>query len=161
MIDVFSPQPPSMRTIAAICRCSSPAVHAQRERDQAADSDHRHQARIERNTADQIAAANKRAAEIVARTPNPDDYLIERVERFGANLVMQVRYPSCKACAFEGLKTMVFLAVDEAAALRWRRIDPHFRGPTKDPREAPSPAARYPGTPEGWNDAVDYARSKT
>lgn len=121
--------------------------------------------RANRDAAAQVTAANKRAAELAGRTPNPDDYVVERVLRVGEHLVTQVRYPSCKACAFEGLKTMVFLDVSEQAALRWRRIDPHFRVRAADhatahPKDAPSPSARFPGTKEGWEDAVDYARKK-
>ena len=57
---------------------------------------------------------------------------------------------------------MVFLNVTEVQVLKWRRIDPHFRDPaaTRKPSEAPPPAARFPATPEGWTDAVAYARSK-
>jgi hypothetical protein len=28
------------------------------------------------------------------------------------------------------------------------------------PGEAPSPAARFPASPEGWQDALDYAAKK-
>ena len=166
MIDVFDPHPPEMRTLASICRCSSPQEHARRADQAAAESARFDEARIRKDADAKITAANKRAADLAARTPNPDEYVVERVLRVGAHLVMQVCYPSCKACSFEGLKTLVILDVTEADALRWRRIDPHFRLRTNDhasahPKDAPSPNARFPGTAEGWDDAVAYARSKS
>lgn len=81
--------------------------------------------------------------------------------RVGRHLVMKVKYPNCSSCAFEGTKILVFLNISELEALKWRKIDPHFRDPRrKSTTEAPSPAARFPGTPEGWADAVAYANSK-
>jgi hypothetical protein len=82
--------------------------------------------------------------------------------RIGKHLVMKVKYPNCFKCAFEGNKLMVFLNVTEVQVLRWRKIDPHFR-PTplaSSAIEAPSPAARFPASPDGWADAIAYARSK-
>src|ERR1051325_7510904 len=124
-MDAFNPQPPTMATIASICRCSSPQEHADRAVAYEQSRANENIARAKRDAASEVAAANKRATELAARTPNPDDYQIERAERVGAHLVMQVRYPSCKACSFEDLKTMVFLDVSEAMAIKWRRIDPH------------------------------------
>lgn len=94
--------------------------------------------------------------------PDPKDYSVERAARIGPHLVLKVRYPSCRDCAFEGDKTMVFLDVDEVQALQWREIDPHFRSPAKSPssRRAPSPAARFPSSEEGWADALRYAEGK-
>jgi len=104
--------------------------------------------------------AIERAAELAARTPNPYQYEVEEVEQVGPHLVLRVKYPSCAACAFEGSKVMVFLNVPALAPIRWRRIDPHFRSTAPTRNEAPSPAARFPATTEGWCDAVTYARSK-
>jgi hypothetical protein len=104
----------------------------------------------------------KREAEINARTPNPDQYEILKFSRIGPHVVLMVKYPSCTACAYEGNKVMVIFDVPEDRMIRWRRIDPHFRGPSKVflATEAPSPAARFPASEEGWNDALDYARRK-
>lgn len=96
--------------------------------------------------------------------PKPDkaNYKIEDVHRVGPHLVLKVRYPNCSMCAYEGHKIMVFLNVTELAALKWQEIDPHFRDPKKSTtaRQAPSPAARFPASPEGWADAVAYATGK-
>lgn len=96
-------------------------------------------------------------------TPDASNYTIEEVERVGRHLVMRVKFPNCWSCAYEGNKVMVFLNVTEKQALQWRKIDPHFRDPKIRPvaAEAPSPAARFPGSVEGWQDALAYAKSKT
>lgn len=95
-------------------------------------------------------------------TPDATNYTLEEIERIGNHLVLKVKYPNCRDCSYEGSKVMVFLNVTEKQALKWRKIDPHF----KDPRikipdtTAPAPAARFPASPEGWADAVTYARGK-
>ncbi len=107
-------------------------------------------------------AEKERQADLAARTPDKARYEIEDSERVGPHLVLKVRYPNCTKCSFEGQKVMVFLDVTEAQVLRWKEIDPHFRDPTKQParHEAPSPAARFPASPEGWQDALAYAFGK-
>lgn len=159
-MNAFDPSVPMMRTIASICRCSSPAEHAQREAQQAYSS-MRSQGEQHKK---QVGALEAELARL-RQQMRTDDYHIEQVERVGVHLVMQVRYPTCQHRAFDGLKTMVFLDVSEADALRWRSIDPHFRVDAADhkhahPKDAPSPAARFPGTKEGWADALAYARGK-
>ena len=102
------------------------------------------------------------------RNPTPDsaNYSIEEFERVGAHLVLKVKYPNCARCAFEGNKVMVFLNVTEKELVKWKRIDPHFRLSSKggQPRplinDAPSPAARFPPTDEGWRDALNYAENR-
>lgn len=93
-------------------------------------------------------------------TPDASNYSIEEVARCGNHLILKVKYPNCSNCAFEGTKVMVFLNVTELQALRWRKIDPHFRGVKSIKDEAPSPAARFPASAEGWQDALDYAKNK-
>lgn len=114
----------------------------------------------------ELEAAQERgrqlAAEAYARTPDAEKYEIVEALRVGPHLVLKVQYPNCAACAYEGMKVMVFLDVAEADVLRWRRIDPHFRDPEspRAAREAPPPAARFPATAEGWSDAHAYAQRK-
>lgn len=93
-------------------------------------------------------------------SPDPDKYEVVQAEAVGNHLVMQVRYPNCSRCEYEGLKTMVFLNTSAMDALRWKRIDPHFRAKTLGAKEAPSPAARFPGNKDGWEDARAYAQHK-
>lgn len=96
-------------------------------------------------------------------TPDPTEYKIVEAAREGTNLILKVLYPNCEKCAFEGNKVLVFLNVTEVQALKWGRIDPHFRGPSRIrvDLEAPSPAARFPASEEGWKDAIAYARLKS
>lgn len=97
-----------------------------------------------------------------SKTPDASNYKIVAAERVGAHLVLKVKYPNCAACSFEGCKVMVFLNVTELQALVWRKIDPHFRGPAPaQPYEAPSPAARFPASTDGWRDALAYASTRS
>ncbi len=84
----------------------------------------------------------------------------------GPHLVMKVQYPNCSMCAYEGIKVMVFLNVNLIDALKWKTIDPHFRASDDPvnlgrPRQAPSPAARFPASEDGWEDALTYAKSRS
>lgn len=135
------------------CRCSSPAEHAARAQQAAYESNQRAEERRQ------------------ASTPNPAQYEVVRAEAVGPHLVMQVKYPNCTLCEFEGTKIMVFLHTTAMDALKWKRIDPHFRrdeersnlarvGWRVQSTSAPSPAARFPGNEQGWADAVDYAKVK-
>ena len=104
------------------------------------------------------------AAEAAAATPDSEKFEIEDARRVGEHLVLKVRYPNCSKCSYEGMKVMVFLNVAETQALRWKKIDPHFRklpnGAVQKATEATSPAARFPASTEGWADALAYAESK-
>lgn len=105
-----------------------------------------------------------------ATTPDANKFEVSDGIAVGPHLVLKVKHPSCSKCEFEGNKVMVFLNVSPIEALKWKTIDPHFRSPvnpwpaSKIPRwtqsEAPSPAARFPATDEGWADALNYAKSK-
>lgn len=90
--------------------------------------------------------------EAVPTTPDASNYEVLDVHRDGPHLLLKVRYPNCRRCAFEGTKVMLFLDVSETDVLRWRKIDPHFRDPQarRPPNEAPSPFARFPGSAIGW-----------
>ncbi len=100
------------------------------------------------------------------KTPDKKNYEIVDFRRVGEHIVLKVLYPNCKSCAYEGRKVMVFLNVAEADILLWKEIDPHFRAPQSlrapswDRKAAPSPAARFPASDEGWKDAIAYAQSK-
>lgn len=152
MMDVFAPQPPGSSLTCGICRCpGGPGGTVHQDRAREAESE-RYQTRAELEASEKKA----REAEIarLAVSPKIDQYVIERVEQVGQHLVMQVRYPNCTLCAYEGLKTMVFLNTSPIDALKWRQIDPHFK------KTQPSPSARFPSSAEGWMDACNYARGK-
>lgn len=130
------------------CRCSTKEEHAQR----AVESS-------EAALRDELTARQK---ELAARTPDADKFEIEDVEQVGAHLVLRIRYPNCAKCAYEGLKTIVVTDVTYKEALKWRRCDPHFRALMANsralaPREMPSPAARFPGSSEGFAHAKSWA----
>ena len=93
-------------------------------------------------------------------TPDSANYEVLEAQVVGHFMVLQVRYPNCSNCAYEGTKTMVFSGVGFQDALKWKKIDPHFRGPSRASNEAPSPIARFPGNEEGWQDAMQYANMK-
>jgi hypothetical protein len=79
-------------------------------------------------------------------TPDVEQYTIEDAVRVGPHLVLRVKYPNCRSCAYEGNKVLVLLNVTEAKALRWKRIDPHSRNTKPNAElEAPSPAAEISG----------------
>lgn len=98
-------------------------------------------------------------------TPDAENYQIVDAQAVGKHLVLKVSYPNCRLCAYEGTKVMVFLNTSSLDALKWKRIDPHFRDEKRrssfaSQTQASSPAARFPASNEGWQDAIEYARSK-
>lgn len=126
------------------CRCSSAAEHARRAEETRAESE-------------RYAEERRRAS-----SPDPKGFHVEDGEQVGPHLVLKVKYPNCTLCAYEGCKVMVFLNMTFREAIRWKQIDPHFRDPKQQlaSATAPSPAARFPASVEGWNDAIAYATAK-
>lgn len=97
------------------------------------------------------------------KTPDASNYSIEKMQRVNdRHVVLQVKYPNCAKCAFEGLKTLVYLDITEMDMLKWKKIDPHFRAPASPGVKtvAPSPVARFPGTYDGFKDAIMYLELK-
>ncbi len=138
-----------------VCRCPSDAIHSSRAAAQSAYS-----ARSDRESHEKEVAKLK--AEIFGMIVKPSKYNILEAREVGNHLVMKVLYPNCKNCEYDGTKVMVFSNRTAVDALRWTRIDPHFRkmNPTraKDIHNAPSPTARFPNTPEGWEAALRLAQ---
>lgn len=110
-----------------------------------------------RDVEKKLAAAEKQLKDMET---DKSRFEVVDVAEINGHLVLKVRYPSCPKCEYEGIKVMVFLKCDAKVALKWKEIDPHFRPTKHQPHQAPSPSARFPGSPEGWNDALDYARNK-
>lgn len=147
------------------CRCATPQDHADRADRNAADNIRSARERADMEKAEARRATEARFAELAARTPNPDQFEVDRIEEVGKCLVMRVIYPSCSKCAYEGAKVMVFEGPTVIDVVKWRRIDPHFRdtgvvASMKATKEAPSPIARFPGNEDGWKAAVFYAGIK-
>lgn len=101
-----------------------------------------------------------------ANKPDKARFEIEDAQPVGAHIVLKVKYPNCASCAYEGNKVMVFLNTTALQVMKWREIDPHFRAEdgraaaVNIGRAAPSPAARFPASKEGWQDAIEYATRK-
>jgi len=98
------------------------------------------------------------------RTPDIEKYTIEDLVRFNEYMVLKVKYPNCSKCAYEGTKVLVLPSVPELEVLRWQAVDPHFRDPNDKSfliKKAPAPVARFPASPEGWKDALAYAKTKS
>ena len=87
-----------------------------------------------------------------------EEFDIEDAEEVGQMLVLRITYPSCPGCAFEGTKIMIMRATLKEA-LRWKKIDPHFRqvSETFNPFEAPPPVLRVEPTDLGWKHALHFA----
>lgn len=77
------------------------------------------------------------------------NFVIEAYEEKAPYLLLRLTYPSCSNCSYEGTKLMVFKDVTLLQVMQWRKIDPHFRDTPPAEREAPSPVARFPATPDG------------
>lgn len=92
------------------------------------------------------------------KTPDSRRFKWIAAEQVGSYLVGKVQYPNCNTCAFEGTKIMVWANVTPITALTWQEIDPHFHTKKSLSSSAPSPVARFPGTREGWDAAIQYCR---
>jgi len=95
-------------------------------------------------------------------SPDAARFEIDEVEAVGPHIVVRAVFPNCAKCAYEGKKVLVYLNVGLKDVIKWRRLDPHFRADGKKAaNEAPSPAARFPASVEGWTDALAWAHTKT
>lgn len=94
-------------------------------------------------------------------TPDAFNFEIVRFEEVCGALVVQIKYPNCNKCSYEGLKTLVYESTSVGDALLWREIDPHFQDTkkTRTRKQAPGPSARFPGSDLGWDDALAYAQT--
>jgi hypothetical protein len=92
-------------------------------------------------------------------TPDAERYEIVDAVQCGNRMVLKVKYPNCANCAYEGTKVLVYDNVTPLDALKWKRIDPHFRADTVKQAvpEAPSPIARFPASEAGWKQAIWFA----
>ncbi|MBT7914341.1 hypothetical protein HN588_10575, partial [Candidatus Bathyarchaeota archaeon] len=117
----------------------------------------------------QIAEDTRRRAEAaedkkwidLGRSPDVKNYVIQDIEAVGNYLIIKVSYPNCSRCSYSGNKVLVVRATMKDAVM-WNEIDPHFKDPKtpKSRNQSPGPIARFPASPEGWQDALSYARSK-
>lgn len=139
-----------------ICRCRSVAEHTARAEESARYSAQQNEAHKDKQIADL-------KAQLDGMSPDNSRFQVEEIEEIGNFLVMKVLFPNCSRCAYEGNKVMVFEGVKIKDAFKWRKLDPHFRQGALPPpiNEAPPPIARFPASPQGWNDAMNYAKQKS
>lgn len=92
---------------------------------------------------------------ITRKLPNPDpnNYQIIQAEEIGNFLVLRIKYPDCTN--YEGTKILVFKDVKAIDLLKQKLIDPHFF----EDKKYKSPVARFVPTNEGWQMAIDFAKS--
>jgi len=147
------------------CHCHSMSEHASRAvAAEVQHSDYKLQAALDR--------IKSLESEIASLTPDDSNYEILDAQEVGCNLVVKVQYTGCK-CSYQGVKVMVFLKAKAIDALKWKRLDPHFREAVVKEQQSrdgsfhqiqdsasPSPAARFPATDEGRKDAIAYAATK-
>lgn len=109
----------------------------------------------------EVKKLEKKLEQLTGNTPDAKNYEILEVAQVGSHLVVKVKYPTCANCTFEGIKVMVYKDTSPLDAIRWRRIDPHFRplNTKKPPTEAPAPIARFHGTDYGWKHAIAFANT--
>lgn len=96
---------------------------------------------------------------IQPKTPDANNFTILAFQAIGNFFILQVKYPNCSSCAYEGIKTLVYRDIKVDDLVFWKTIDPHFNN--KKPVNktiAPSPVCRFHGTPEGWNEALEYCK---
>lgn len=83
----------------------------------------------------------------IAPNPSPSNFLILDHIQFDNAYVLKVKYIGCTN--FEGIKVMVFTGKYSSEPLY---LDPHFANDNK------SPIARFKPDPEGWNNALKFAK---
>lgn len=82
--------------------------------------------------------------------PNPNRFRIVNTHYAGAWAVLEVVYWDCTN--FEGRKILVMPIESAYAAVKEKKLDPHFSDD-----EGPSPVARFEPSERGWGWAVDFA----
>ena len=133
------------------CRCQTAQEHSYRAVEASARSHRDDKTYLEKKIKDL-------ETELASMSPDPTRYEILEAQEVNGWLILQVKFPSCKACAFEGVKVLVYENVTPLQALKWKKLDPHFREGKTPVHEAPSPAARFPASKQGILDAQRYAR---
>lgn len=130
------------------CECANQEIHAERYASQ-----------LRSNYESEERSLKKQLADAKANSPDPKNYeILDAVETANGNLVIKALFPSCAKCSYEGTKVLVYFGIKALDAIKWKELDPHFReGTEKDLRKAPSPAARFPASLDGWRQALAFA----
>lgn len=91
-----------------------------------------------------------RQRELLKGPDNSRFEIVDVSEVPGHGIALKVKYDSCENCSYEGTKVLVYLGSTMRDVLKWRVIDPHFKDKPSGAKEAPSPDARFPASPVGW-----------
>lgn len=133
------------------CRCGSASEHARR--------------------AAETAESNRRAEvsylreELKKYENDLSNFVVNDLEEINGCLILKVEYKhktrrAQPDCTFNGTKILVYEGKTAKDAIKWKKIDPHFRSKnSRSPYEAPSPTARFPGDERGWIHAKAFASS--
>lgn len=139
-----------------VCRCTSSEEHAARALTQSySDSKYKEEKHLQ-----ELASLRK---DLAALTPDPTKWELVDFLESGSYFIAKVKFQTCEHAGYGGHKVLVFKATTKEAIL-WRHMDPHFVEKQKTPLSskniAPVPIARFPASPEGWNDALAFVRVK-
>jgi len=87
---------------------------------------------------------------------NPERFHILEAYRSNGVFAIRLQYADCPGASHGGKKVCVYIEALDAWKW-WEVIDPHFGERVKKGRTiAPSPIARFPGSDEGWEEALRY-----
>lgn len=88
--------------------------------------------------------------EYVLGEPRPHRFKVNRMQRVGSAVVVEINYPDCKN--YNGNKVLVYDSLDKFWSLvKSGVVDPHFL------EQSYSPEARFLPTEAGWNRAIAFA----
>lgn len=137
-----------------VCRCATKEIHEQRYMD---SMNYTLKQREEYNQ----KKIDKLQAELSALTPDSSKWELVDFLESGSYFIAKVKFQSCEHAGYGGHKILVFKATTKEAIM-WRHIDPHFKkaGIEVIKTHAPVPIARFPASPEGWEDAKAFVRIK-
>lgn len=133
------------------CRCGSASEHARRAAKTA-----------ERNRRDEVEYLRN---ELKQYENDLSNFVVNDLEEINGCLILKVEYSHKNGvtqpnCTFNGVKILVYEGKTAKDAIKWKKIDPHFRSKnSRSPYEAPSPTARFPGDERGWLHAKAFASS--
>lgn len=87
--------------------------------------------------------------------PKPNNYIILKQSQIKNYLIIEIKYLDCTN--YEGRKILVFRSNLKTILNKNKGlIDPHF----SDNKKVISPIARFKPTNTGWNDAINFVKTR-
>lgn len=137
-----------------VCRCATPAEHSARQVAQALSNER------QKSISDKEKIL-KLERDLAALSPDATKWELVDFLESGSYFIAKVKFLTCEHAGYGGHKILVFKATTKEAIL-WRRMNPHFMEVPKQQvqakTEAPVPIARFPASPEGWEDAKAFVQ---